>query len=194
MMHATRGRTSIPKIFCSLERLAATKAATMRIARRDLFMIKQQIHGTAPKYPMAKLSIYGQIAVNFRQRLHAVCSRDRNLQAGCCQKPNFKDSWPFLSWLWDTNPGSGLLGFSSAPKSCWFEVLNCFVSVLLTFPALACDLLISNLSAICSATFEILLNKPNHRLPFLSWLWESNPAAVYSAFHSHQHRHVGLKH
>jgi hypothetical protein len=114
----------------------------------------------------------------------AACSvqQGSKSQAGCCQKPNFKDSWPFLSWLWDTNPGSGLLGFSSAPKSCWFEALNCFVSVLLTFPALACDLLISILSAICSTTFEILLDKPNHRLPFLSWLWESNPGGGLLGF------------
>ena len=114
----------------------------------------------------------------------AACSvqQGSKSQAGCCQKPNFKDSWPFLSWLWDTNPGSGLFGFSSAPKSCWFEALNCFVSVLLTFPALACDLLISVLSAICSQTFEILLDKPNHRLPFLSLLWESNPGGGLLGF------------
>ena len=108
----------------------------------------------------------------------AACSvqQGSKSQAACCQKPNFKDSWPFLIWLWESNPGGGL------PKSCWFEALNIFVSVLLTFPALACDLLISILSAICSATFEILLDKPNHRLPFLSWLWESNPGGGLLGF------------
>jgi len=74
-------------------------------------------------------------------------------QAGCCQMPNFNQRLPFLTWLWESNPGGGLLGFSSAPTSCWFELLNILASVLFTFPALACDLLI----IICSAAFEFLL-------------------------------------
>jgi hypothetical protein len=113
--------------------------------------------------------------------------------AGCCPMPKFNQTdYPFLGWLWESNPRSGLLGFccfSSAPTSCWFEMLNLFVTVLLTFPALACDILIM----ICSVGLpalelfsQILLdnNKTIHRLPFLRWLWESNPRGGLLGFSS----------
>jgi hypothetical protein len=103
-------------------------------------------------------------------------------QAGCCQMPKFKDqTFPFLSWLWETNPDGGLDGFSCAPTSCWFETLKIIATFLLTFPALACDILINIVSA-CLPAFELLLDNPNHRLPFLSWLWESNPGGGLLGF------------